>query len=249
MWPLSKSSASVPSSPDWPFGTALAAILESLQSLRQAKSAHRVFGADAHGFKLNPPLNEGILARFESTHRVRLPEDYRSFLLHAGNGGAGPGYGLFKFLEVDDGYAARTWHESDGLVGVLSQPFPHSGAWNDLTGRPDIGEPGDLTTGDEDARWAEVDAWRANNYFHSRHVDGAIPICHLGCAIRHWLVITGDEAGHVWTDDRANDNGIFPVQIGASCRVSFLQWYSSWLTDSLRQSALLDGGAAKRGRS
>jgi hypothetical protein len=71
---------------------------------------------------------------------------------------------------------------------------------------------------------------------------GAIPICHLGCALRQWLVITGPEAGNVWCDDRADRGGLYPLQQGRLKRVSFLKWYRSWLNGALRKTAR-EGGA------
>lgn len=52
------------------------------------------FGAEAHQFAMHAPITEHDLTAFESKHGVRLPEDYRAFLLAVGNGGAGPYYGL-----------------------------------------------------------------------------------------------------------------------------------------------------------
>jgi hypothetical protein len=236
MWPFSKRPHSVSPLPDSPFAADFTVIRDSLQKLRNTKSAKAVFGAGSHGFSLNPTLDQAILARFESAHGVRLPEDYCTFLLHLGNGGAGPGHGLFKFLEMDDGHKACEWRENEGLIGTLSQPFPHADAWNDQAGRPDVGDFENLTEAEEDARQAVLDAWEAEHYWNRRQVNGAIPICHLGCALRQWLVITGDEAGHVWNDFRADERGIFPLQIGSNRRVTFLEWYQSWLEDALEHA-------------
>ena len=103
---------------------------ELLQQMRSSGS--RVFGADGHHFVLNPPLPEAEVIAFEQYHRVTLPSDYRYFITHVGNGGAGPFYGIFPLGEGEE----EPWHENDGFVGVLSQPFPHREAWNDLSGRP-----------------------------------------------------------------------------------------------------------------
>ena len=51
---------------------------QALASLRSSK--HHVFGAEAHGFDLNPVLNEAVVTTFERAHGVRLPSDYRAFV-------------------------------------------------------------------------------------------------------------------------------------------------------------------------
>jgi len=68
-------------------------------------------------------------------------------------------------------------------------------------------------------------------------VDGAIPICHLGCALRHWLVVCGPEAGHVWEDSRADDEGFSPLKKPGHDRVTFYLWYRTWLDEALQQKA------------
>lgn len=238
MWPFSRRPVSAAALPDSPFAADFAAIRDSLQKLRAAECVRLVHGATAHGFQLNPRLDARAVARFEAVHRIRLPEDHRDFLIHLGNGGAGPGYGLFSLGEVDngDGDGVTVWRENEGLLGDPSQPFPHSGPWNDLTGRPEIDHPENLTPEQEDALFAESDAWEAAHYLNSRHVNGAVPLCHLGCALCQWLVVTGPEAGHVWNDFRADERGIFPVQIGSQQRVTFLQWYKAWLDEALRHA-------------
>src|SRR6185369_645346 len=147
---------------------------------RLAKLRPDVFGADGHDWIWNPPLPEATVAAFEREHGVRLPEEYRSLITTIANGGAGPFYGLFPLGETDEGPASD-------FFDVLSRPFPHTAAWNDLSDK-----------------------------FQERYfapVDGAIPICHMGCAIRIWLVVAGPEAGKLWTDDRASDGGWLPMHV------------------------------------
>ncbi|MEZ4369552.1 MAG: SMI1/KNR4 family protein [Polyangiaceae bacterium] len=50
----------------------------------------------ADDWTLNPPLRLSTIVTFEAAYRVRLPEEYRDFLLHIGNGGAGPEGGLCR---------------------------------------------------------------------------------------------------------------------------------------------------------
>src|SRR5690242_1566976 len=52
------------------------------------------FGKGRHHFNLQKPLEEETIAEFEAEHGVRLPEEFREFLLYAGGSGAGPYYGL-----------------------------------------------------------------------------------------------------------------------------------------------------------
>ncbi len=184
-----------------------------------------VFGAEAHEFALNPPLTEGEIAAAEAAHGVTLPQEYRLFLLLVGNGGAGPHYGLFRHGEVDDNFEFAAWEDSP-LVGELAVPFPHQAPWNDLSGAPD------------DESYDEEGYERALNEFEARYFDtalvnGAIPICHRGCALRQWLVVTGPEAGTVWCDDRAERGGIYPLTTLGKERVTFYQWYRDWLDEVL----------------
>lgn len=213
-------------------------IIASLARLQACHAARTLFGALGHAFKLNPPVSEAVVANFESTHQIRLPDDYRSFLIHVGNGGAGPAYGVFKLQEMDDGHADKKWTQGDGFVGTLAAPFPHNQPWNDLSGRPADPDDQAMTEEQEQAQCDRLDEWESSHYWNSRQVNGAIPLCDMGCALRQWLVISGDEAGHVWNDFRADERGLSPVQIGSLQRVTFLQWYQSWLDDALKQSGL-----------
>ena len=202
-------------------------ILKDLERLAASRVKPDIFGADHHGYVLNPALPEATVRKFECDHKVTLPQDYRRFLIEAGNGGAGPYYGVFKLGEMDDGWGYSAWEENNGFVGSLSQPFPYREAWNDLTGEPDADWE------DEEAYERQLSAFEAC-YWNPEHVNGAIPICHLGCALRQWLIVTGPQAGHIWNDERADLRGLSPLTRKAAERVTFYQWYREWLDSALR---------------
>lgn len=79
------------------------------------------FGAETHKFCLNPKLDEFELSRFEKEHNINLPPDYRSFLKLAGNGGAGPYYGIYKLDRWKD---FLDWTTDEIPNEVLSLPCP-----------------------------------------------------------------------------------------------------------------------------
>jgi hypothetical protein len=212
-----------------------AAIREGLRRLRESAAPLKVFGSQSHSFRTYPPLSEEIVREFEARHRVTLPKDYRGFLLHVGNGGAGPAYGLFKLREMDDGFEYKTWIENDGFVGVLSKPFPHTVAWNDLSEEPAYDESREMGPEWEDEYQRQLDAWEDRVYWNTANVNGAIPICHRGCALREWLVVAGAEAGHVWDDRRTDRGGLMPLKQVGRERVTFLEWYRFWLEEALQQ--------------
>ena len=78
--------------------------LEELRALlNKARSVDKYcnqFGADEHKYQWNPSASVEEVEDFEQKIGVRLPEEYRNFLLLAGNGGAGPYYGLFSLQKI-----------------------------------------------------------------------------------------------------------------------------------------------------
>ena len=65
-------------------------LVRDLERVRASGSSFGVFGENGHDNELNPVLSEEELTQFEAVHGIRLPQDYRQFLLRVGNGGAGP---------------------------------------------------------------------------------------------------------------------------------------------------------------
>lgn len=187
-----------------------------------------VFGASTHEFQVNPSLSEDEVLAFERTHHILLPLDYRRFLTTIGNGGAGPFYGVFPLGYVDDGFKLREWNEADNLVGMPSEPFGLEAAWNDLSGRPEE----ELRDRDESEYWRQMNLFEAR-YWGTAIVNGAIPICHEGCALRIWLVVAGSQSGYLWEDLRSEYGGLKPIRLADGSGASFAAWYEEWLKDCL----------------
>jgi hypothetical protein len=201
-------------------------IKNALASLTVAQPC--VFGADSHGFRVNPTLSEADILAFERNHRVTLPHDFRQFLMSVGNGGAGPFYGVFPLGEMDDSFGLKRWQREDGVVGIISQPFLFKEQWNDLSQMPSEALAGQ----DQSEYDQQVDVFESM-YWSASLVNGAFPICHEGCALRILLVVTGAAAGYLWEDRRSEYGGLKPLRLADGSFATFAGWYDEWLEHSL----------------
>ena len=143
-------------------------ILKKLKQVKQKGLS--CFGSDSHKFRLNPPIDEDSIRRFETTQSVSLPADYRCFLKTAGNGGAGPYYGLYKLDQWDD---FIDWTLDDPPNDLLSLPCPL---------QPKMSR---------DAEWELQFNDAVSPY------QGIISIGSQGCTYAMGLIVTGDCAGRV----------------------------------------------------
>ncbi|MET9302723.1 SMI1/KNR4 family protein [Micromonospora aurantiaca] len=210
---------------------------DRLGRLSTHPSAGMVFGANGHQWRREPPLTTDELAELESQLDVELPAEYRSFLLQVSRGGAGPAYGLFPVQRVDD----RWRWEGDGAeltdLKTLSRPFPHTDAFNPADGLPDPPGKADFDSEDkfnkaEDAYWQQHEAV----VFSPEHSIGLLYLCHLGCAYREALVITGPTRGQMWGDDTASDGGFLPLHEPDGSPTGFTRWYRGWLERAEEQT-------------
>lgn len=202
--------------------------------LRLGSAQTKILGANGPRLLFNPPAAEIDVLTFEHRHNIQLPTDYRGFLTAIGNGGAGPYYGVFPLGMMDGlGGELKTWNVGDGFIGQLYKPFPHKEAWNDLRGKP----PDELAKIDDGEYRRQLDNFE-ERYFASSLVDGAVPICHMGCALRIWLVITGTQAGHLWCDGRADCTGLSPLRLTNGRPATFALWYREWLDEADQKAKL-----------
>lgn len=209
-------------------------ILRKLEQLKKLDSNFQVFGAAVHQYVMNPVLTDDDIVRVEAKYGCRFPGEYRQFLIELGNGGAGPYYGIFPLEMQDDGHDLGPW-EGGYLIGDISKPFPHDCEWNlpesFWSEQPDPNE--NTSEEEEDEMWKTWDEKLEKFYWASDIMNGAIPICHEGCAGRDWLVVTGPFAGAVWMDYRADNLGIKPRLGADGTLLSFRAWYRDWLDSSI----------------
>lgn len=216
-------------------------IQQALARIRTAKS--NTFGAAFHRFSVNEPLAEAEVVAFERKHGVVLPSDYRQFITEVGNGGAGPFCGIFPLgmMDASVGGGAKDWAERDGVIGVVGEPFTLESEWNDIAAMP----PDSLADSDEAEYELKMEEFE-KQYWHTSLVNGAIPICHQGCALRVWLVMTGTQAGTLWEDRRSEYAGIRPVRLRDGTAATFGRWYEEWLDDCAHAPHLPDDARLRR---
>lgn len=181
-----------------------------------------VFGERKHQFQLHNPLTTSEVEEFETKHGIQLPEDYRAFLIHVGDGGVGPYYGLKSLYE--------------GPVHVVTgdDPWPDY-RWlsRECPLRTDLppSEPEWLVAlGGED--WEDrID----RNEWHP--YQGSIPLCDVGCGYYFVLPLSGTSAGRVCgVMDPCCDPPLFLRH------QTFLDWYEAWMEAVYTENAeLFDG--------
>lgn len=132
----------------------------------------KVFRVESHQFKLNSPLHPLEIADFEARYGIVLPSGYVEFLTQIGNGGAGPGYGMYPLHQW---YEHAPANPSQLPPNYLSNPSPlrEDVPLNDIGWEVQLG-----TT------WEE-------------RYQGAIAVTELGCAITHILIVSGELYGRV----------------------------------------------------
>lgn len=163
----------------------------------------------------NSPASEGDLSAFEVAHGVRLPTEYRDFLLRVGNGGQWP----CIHQEAFGGIGPVPWGAWDFRPGVISEPFPHTHGWNDPSGEPVYR---DKLDGDPEFERRDLE-WK-RRYFSKALVSGAIPLHDSGCGRCVWLVVNGSQSGTVWFDCRGDRMGIYPITNHDGLWVRFNEW-------------------------
>ncbi|MCC9019440.1 SMI1/KNR4 family protein [Flavobacterium lipolyticum] len=191
-----------------------------------AKNADKdlqVFGADSHKYIVKETVNKDKILAFEKEYDVQLPEDYRAFLVHVGNGGisyensaAGPGYGIFPFGENVDEFvsenAKKYLKEDCKLDLTMSDSF-----WEDLNRI--IEENDEISNEDFYAELGKI-------------FSGLLPIGTQGCTYYYALVLNGEWKGRIVNVDIERQKPFFVFES------NFLDWYERWLDEIIPESTM-----------
>ena len=150
---------------------------EIYRLLEQAKShdpRYKQFGASAHKYILNPPLDHKRLHAIEAKYEITLPEEFSWFMTEVGNGGAGPNLGINAFppgdatfhervfvsyekakydapdLPLDNGICFDDPSEWRGIVELAPLPPLKNDEYDDM-------QPGLVVTGQNRGRVVDID--------------------------------------------------------------------------------------------
>jgi hypothetical protein len=201
-------------------------VAEKLDTLKRLDRRRAVFGADTHKYR-STCITPSALSALEHDMQLRLPGEYRNWLLYVGCG-AGPYYGLYPPERV----LARFRSYVSGTGG-------------------EVANPASITARHIDSYLEQVR--KAGSYVGIRITadtfDGAVPIGEQGCSGETFLVVSGPMAGTVfgesgelidepwtaaaafWPDSFARDPYSLPRPL------SFLKWMESWIDVSIAELA------------
>jgi hypothetical protein len=84
---------------------------------------------------------------------------------------------------------------------------------------------------------AEDAYWEQHNelVFQPEHSTGLLYLCHLGCAYREALVVSGPARGQMWADDTPAIGGFRPLFDDDGAPLGFARWYRRCLDEAAGQ--------------
>ena len=198
----------------------LATIGKRLAALPERDPRRRIAGAAppaGHDWTLGKTVSERALREVEKRHQVELPAGYRGFLRSVGDGGAGPGLGLWTL--------ARALSKQRRL----KKPFPF--------GHDDARRILELARSKQDPQATIGTAELA---------PGVLRLGDEGSAGHSVLVVSGAQRGKVWALDARGYRPRFFARGEALVQHTFLSWYEAWLRRAWSDSAPLSAPPGDR---
>lgn len=204
---------------------------------------------DSYPYHLQPPHTEKDIAKFEAKHEIRLPDDYRQFLLEVGSSGVGPLSALYSpITQMATPEELEALDEKDTISDDEALPLDAL-PLIDLNLKFLFTEP-------------TIDAYEfvaAQGFDDVDMHRGQITLSEYGGGTWHGLIITGKCRGEMWylesrmyrpiqirNDSHFELNPDDQEQPMIEPRITFTQWYEAWLN---RQIRIAQEHWHKRGRT
>ncbi len=188
-------------------------VREKLDFLKKYDRNFCIFGSAEHKYLLNEPLTKEQISFFEEKYEVELPAEYRTFIKEVGDGGAGPGYGLFPLFENESA------HEHINLKNefLFLEDYDSDAYFEEQV----TCECSDCSK----CHNKEVCLEYEDEMGRVRYQGGSLAVCFEGCTFYRRLIMNGERCGEVWAESVGE--GLKRVEEG------FNEWYCGWLDNSI----------------
>lgn len=191
-----------------------------LEQARRMDPQLEMFGVSEHQYRLGAPVDLTFVRSIEEKYHFRFPEDYVQFITEVGDGGAGPGYGLYPFsyycTEAESAKEANAREKYLHRLGRELRLLPIEPEWLE-----------DFCISQEDYRKNPEKYFRGSRGsfdWHKGILYGPYGFFHLGtygCWRDFGLITAGERCGQVFIHDT---EGAFELETN-----SFQAFYQNWL--------------------
>ncbi|TDW52247.1 SMI1/KNR4 family protein SUKH-1 [Flavobacterium sp. 270] len=197
-------------------------IKKKLILAKEADKDLKVFGAGSHNYIVGEIVNHDDIVKFENDYAVSLPESYKAFLLHIGNGGvsygsscAGPFYGIYPLGKNTNELFDETYYLK---ANCILYPKMSDEYWESLIQAID---EEDISDEDYEKELGKI-------------FSGILPLGSQGCSYIHGLVLNGEYKGKVVNIDIDRQKPKFAFE------ATFLDWYERWLDEVISGDLIID---------
>jgi len=207
------------------FSDQIKRIKSKLKTAEKIDSKLKVFGAPGHKYVINPPVSNNEIEGLEKRYSIVLPDCYKSFLQHIGNGGsgyansgAGPFYGIYP---LGQGVEELIYEDAEKYLknATILSPEMSDSEWEEITHKI---ERDDISDEEFEKEMGRIYA-------------GILPIGSQGCTYLHGIVLNGEHKGKVINLDQDRQKPKFTFEN------NFLDWYERWLDEIISGDLLVEG--------
>ncbi len=188
-----------------------------LAQARRMDPLLKMFGVADHQYRLASPVDLAFVRTIEEKYHFRFPEDYVQFITEVGDGGAGPGYGLYSFgyyhTEVKSAKEAKVREAYLCGLGREIQLLPIEPEWLE-----------DFCISKKEYEKNPEKYFRGGKGSFNWDNDTPYGFFHLGtygCGRDFGLITAGERYGQVFINDT---EGLFELESD-----SFQAFYQDWL--------------------